>query len=87
MEAHSNIEYNSKLYTKHHANFIRNRKAISKTIQHKFDANRNVIDFSNYLFRKRQYDLLNKNLNFCHTPGQCNKSIRKKDLESFNRLS
>ena len=29
--------------------------------------------------------LLNKNLNCCPTPGHYNKSILKKDLESFNR--
>ena len=31
------------------------------------------------------YDLLNKNLNFCPTPVHYNKSILKKDLESFRR--
>ena len=34
---------------------------------------------------KGQFDLLNKNLNFCPAPGHYNKSILKKDLESFNR--
>ena len=37
------------------------------------------------MFTKGQYNLLNKNLNFYVTPGHYNKSILKKDLESFNR--
>ena len=43
-----------------------------------------MISLSKHSFTKRQYDLLNKNLNFCLTPGHYNKSILKKDLESFN---
>ena len=74
-----------KLYTKHHANFIRIRKAISRAIQHRSDPNVNMINLSKHSFTKRQYDLVNKNLNFCPRPGQYNTIILKKDLESFNR--
>ena len=33
----------NKLYTKHHANFIRIWKAVSRTIKHRFDPNGNII--------------------------------------------
>ena len=75
----------NKVYTKHHANFIRIRKAISRTIQHRSDPNGNIINLSKHSFTKGQYDLLNKNLNFYPIPGHYNKSILKKDLKSFNR--
>ena len=75
----------NKVYTKHHANLTRIWKAISRTIQHRSDPNRNIINLSKHLFTKGQYDLLNKNLNFCPTPGHYNKRILKKGLESFNR--
>ena len=72
------------VYTKHHANFTRIRKAISRTIQHRSDPNGNIINLSKHSFTKGQYDLLNKNLNFCPTPEYYKKNILKKDLESFN---
>ena len=66
--------------------FIRIGKATSRTIQHRSDPNGNIINLSKHSFTKEgQYDLLNRNLNFCPTPAQYNKSTLKKDLESFNR--
>ena len=59
--------------------------SISRSIQHKSDPSRNIINLSKHSFTKGQYDLLDKNLNFCPTPGRYNKAILKKDLESFNR--
>ena len=47
--------------------------------------NGNMINLSKHSLTKGQYDLLNKNLNFCSIPGHCNKCILKKDLESMNR--
>ena len=44
-----------------------------------------MINLSKHSFTKRQYDLVNKNLNSCPRPGQYNTIILKKDLESFNR--
>ena len=62
----------NKVYTKQHANFIRIRKAISRTIQHRSDPNGNVINLSKYLFAKGLNYSLNKNLSFCPSPGQYN---------------
>ena len=56
-----------------------------QTTQQRFDPKRNIINFSKHSFTNGQYDLLNKNLNFCPTTGHYNKGILKKDLESFNR--
>ena len=70
----------NKVYTKYHANFIRIRKAISRTIQHISDPNGNVIKIYKHSFTKGQCNLLNKNLNFCPIPGHYNKSILKKKI-------
>ena len=67
----------NKVCTKHHANFTRIQKAISRTIQHRYDPNRNIISLSKHSFTEEHYDLLNKNLNFCPTPGNYNKRIMK----------
>ena len=37
------------------------------------------------MFTKGQYDLINKNLNFCSTPAHYNESILKNNLECFNK--
>ena len=38
------------------------------------------VNLPKHSFTKGQYDLWNNNLNFCPTPGYCNKSISEKDL-------
>ena len=60
------------------------RKSISKTIQQRSGPNRNIINLSKDSFTKDQYDLFNKNLNPFPTPRHYNKSISKKNFESFN---
>ena len=54
-------------------------------MQHDNEPSGNVINLSKHSFTKTQYDLLNKNLNFCPTPGYYNKKCLKKDVENFNR--
>ena len=61
------------------------RKGISRTIQHRSDPNRNIINLSKHSFTKGQCDLLNKKLNFCPTPEHYNKSLLRKDFEIFNK--
>ena len=80
MEASNNIKY-----TKHHVYFIRRRKVISRSIQHRSEPNGNIINLSKHLFTKGQYDLLENDLTFFPTPGHYNRSILKMDLESFVR--
>ena len=45
----------------------------------------NVINFSKLLFSKYQYELLNKNLNFCPTPERYNKNEVINDFKEFKR--
>ena len=62
----------NKVYTKHHANFIRIRKAISRTLQHRSDPNGNIKNLSKHLFTEKLNYSLNKNLIFFSSPGQYN---------------
>ena len=69
----------SRIYSKNHGNFIRLRKAITRSILRINDPNGYVINSSKYSFTKGQYNLLNKNLNFCPTPGYYNNEELKRD--------
>ena len=44
-----------------------------------------IQSISKHSFIEGKHDLINKNLNFCLTPGHYNKSLIKKNLKSFNR--
>ena len=43
------------------------------------------MNLSNKKFSKAEYNLLNKNLNFCPSPGKYNKKTFEKDIDAFTR--
>ena len=47
------------------------------------DPNGNLINLYKYSFTKGQYNLLNKNLNFCPTPGYYNNEELKRDTRKI----
>ena len=71
-------------YPKYHENIKRLRNAIG---QPKFstDPSGNVVNLSNKQFTFPEYNLLNKNLNFCPSPGKYNKATLQKDIDAFTR--
>ena len=71
-------------HQKHHANIKRIRNAIG---QPKFitDPSANIVNLSNKKFNIAEYNLLNKNLNFCPSPGKYNKKTFEKDIDAFTR--
>lgn len=56
------------------------QKAISRKIQYRPELNGNTISLS---VHSGQYRLLQMTLNYCSTTGQFDKSILKKNVESF----
>ena len=60
-------------------------KKVTRLIFLRNNPSRNVINLSKNSFIKGQYNLLNKNLNFCPKPGYSNKEELKRDVKSFTR--
>ena len=60
-------------------------KTFTRSIPLRNDSNGNVINLSKYSFTKRQYNLLNKNLNFCQTPGYYKKEELKRNIKAFTK--
>ena len=76
-------ERRNPIYSKDHGNFVRLQKTFTRLVLLRNDPNRNVINLSKYSFLKGQYNLLNKNLNFCTTPRYYNKEKLKRDIKTF----
>ena len=59
----------------------------SRLGQQKFttDPSGNVVNLSKHSFTKPQYELLNKNLNFCPKPSKFNIQTFKEDIKKFKR--
>ena len=82
---HGNAEHSvSRTLTnnKGHRQIGKQFQNITRTLS---DPNGAVVNLSNKKFTKHEFELLNKNLNFCPRPNQFNKSNFKKDLQVFFR--
>ena len=75
------------IYQRNHENFDNLWKTIEKSIRHQSDQNGNIINLTKLSFKKADYKLLNKNLNFIPTPKVYNKNGANADLiDSFRRI-
>ena len=70
----------------------KHKKTISRDAQYSNDPYRNVINLSKHSFtvlnksiKFIQFKVLNKNLNFCPTPGYYNKREIETDTKKFER--
>ena len=79
------IKKRSRIYSKNYGNIVNLRKTISRAARYRDDPDGNVINLSKHSFTKKQFKLLNKNLNFCPMPGYYNKKEIKTDIENFER--
>ena len=70
---------------KHHESLNHIRKAIYCTQRNRNDPLNNVVNVSKNTFTYNEFKLLNKNLNFCPTPAEYNKSKYTKDINDFIR--
>ena len=61
------------IYSKSYGNIVNLQKAISRAAWYRDEPDGNVINLSKHSFTKKQFKVLNKNLNFCPTPGYYNK--------------
>ena len=73
------------IHRTHDENFKRLRKTITNSVGFQQDPSGNVINLSNKKFSVYQFQLLNKGLNFCPTPGYYNKNDLMKNLNTFTR--
>ena len=65
---------------------LRLQREIKKSVRHRHDPDRNVINLTNHFFSRDTFKLLNKNLNFIPTPDVCNEQKLDKELQNFYRL-
>lgn len=73
------IDEGNVFYSANNGNFARLQREIKKSVQHWHGPDRNVINLTNHSFSRDTFNLLNKNLNFIHTPNVFDK--QKHDME------
>ena len=82
---HDNAEHSVSRTLTNNKGHRRIRKQFQNFTRTLSDPNGAVVNLSNKKFTKHEFDLLNKNLNFCPHPNQFNKSNFNKDLQAFFR--
>ena len=76
----------SQIYSKSYNGSISNlRKTISRAARYRYDRDGNVINLSKHSVTKKQFKVLNKNLNFCPTTEYYNKKEIKTDMKKIRR--
>ena len=71
--------------TKYHASINHIRKAIGRTQRCRNDPLNKIVNLSEKTFTYNEFNLPNKDLNFCPTPGKYNKSRCTYDIYDFIR--
>ena len=71
--------------TKYHASINHIRKAIGRTQRYRNDPLSKIVNLSEKTFTYNEFNLPNKDLNFCSTPGKYNKSRCTHDIYDFIR--
>ena len=75
-----------RIYSKSYNGSIANlRKTISRAARYRYERDGNVINLSKHSVTKKQFKVLNKNLNFCPTPEYYNKKEIKSDTKKIER--
>ena len=76
----------NEFHSANNGNFARLQQEIKKSVRHRHNPDRNLINLTNHSFSRDTFKLLNKNLNFILTPDVYNGQKLDKELQNFYRL-